>query len=78
MGTTVAGPTTTYGSSFASAVCSTLSATACYGLVVEACGNFGSGTASVAAAARCTGVVSYGAGLGAGVGALVGIIGFAQ
>ena len=34
---------TTYDPAFASSVCNSLSSSACYGLVVEACGNFGTG-----------------------------------
>jgi len=56
---------TTYPTAFASSVCASLSSTACYGLVVAACDNFGSAGKN-AAAAQCTGV-GYVAGLGAGV-----------
>jgi hypothetical protein len=77
-GVTVAGPTTTYGSSFASAVCSTLSSMACYGLVVEACGNFGTGGGggSQGAGARCTGGLRYGAGVGVAVGLAGQVMGY--
>jgi hypothetical protein len=77
-GVTVAGPTTTYASSFASAVCSTLSSMGCYGLVVEACGNFGSGSGggSQGAGARCTGGLKYGAGVGVAVGLAGQVMGY--
>ncbi|KIW06593.1 uncharacterized protein PV09_02309 [Verruconis gallopava] len=66
---------TTYAPDFASSVCASLSATACYGLVVEACGNFGTATATVngAVAARCTGL-GYAAKLGVGI--AVGMMGY--
>jgi hypothetical protein len=75
MGTTVAGPTTTYASAFASSACSSLSVSACYGLVMEACGNFGSGASAAGAAVRCMGM-PYGVGVGAGVGIAMGVVGF--
>jgi hypothetical protein len=65
---------TTYPGEFASSVCASLSSSACYGLTVEACGNFGAGTATGnAAPARCT-AVRYAA--GAGLGVAMGMMGY--
>jgi hypothetical protein len=75
-GVTVAGPTTTYAPSFATAVCSSISSQGCFGLVVEACGNFGTGGGSQGAAPRCTGVLKYGAGVGVAVGLAGQVFGY--
>jgi hypothetical protein len=71
----VEGPTATYPPNVASSVCSSLSLAACSGLVVEACGNFGTGVAS-GGAAKCTGALRLGAGMGLAVGLAGQVMGY--